>query len=144
MCCRTHVQPIHIPTALAILEIGMFKPTYKAESSDFPTLWERRIDEENSRVTVSLAGQSFEINITPSISAYEQHAGKRITAGVYFEIAAKYAEKVGGEIIQRATVMGCRLENEDSALLLASYPSIPLMYDRICNGFKAVLIPPEF
>jgi len=62
-------------------------------------------------------------------------------AGVYFEIAAKYAEKVGGTIIQQANVAGCRtLEGQ---LLLAEYPLLPLSYDRICNGFKELLLPYE-
>ena len=144
MCCRTVVNPLDIKTALAVLEIGMFKPSYTAAGSEFPTLWERRIDEEGNRVTVSLAGQSFEINITPSISTFDQHLGKRITAGVYFEIAAKYAEKVGGEILQRATVLGCKEAHQEATLLIASYPSKPMMYDRICKGFQQVLMPPEF
>lgn len=143
MCCRTIVQPLHIPLALAVLEIGQFKATYTATGSEWPTLWERVVSEENSRVTVSLAGSSFEINISPSISAYDQHMGKRITAGVYFEIAAKYAEKVDGEIIQRATVLGCKDDYQESALVVARYPSMPMTYDRICKGFQHILIPPE-
>lgn len=143
MCCRTVVNPLHIPIALSILQIGMFKPSYTADGSEWPTLWERVIGEENARVTVSIAGQNFEINISPSISTFDQHLGKRITAGVYFEIAAKYAEKVGGEIIQRATVLGCRDEHQESSLLLASYPSSPMMYEKICRGFQQILMPPE-
>lgn len=69
--------------------------------------------------------------------------GKRITAGVYFEIAAKYAEKVDGEIIQRATVLGCKDDYQESALVVARYPSMPMTYDRICKGFQHILIPPE-
>jgi hypothetical protein len=140
MCCRTVVHPLEIDTALAVLQIGLFKPSYTAAGSEYPTLWERVIGEENSRVTVSLAGQHFEINISPSISAYDQHLGKRITASVYFEISAKYAEKVGGEIIQRATVLGCKDDYQESALVIARYPVMPMSFERVCKGFQHVLL----
>lgn len=140
MCCRQHVSPIDIPTALAVLEIGQFKPIHTAANFEFPTLWERAVPEENSRVTVNLSGQTFEINIAPSISSFDQHAGKRITAGIYFEIGAKFAEKVGGEIIQRATVLGCRASDAESALVLAHYPVMPMNFERVCAGFRAVIL----
>ena len=143
MCCRTIVRPLEPSLAIAILQIGQFKPRYTAAGAEFPTLWERDINEEGNRVTVSIAGQDFEVNITPSISTYEQHAGKRITAGLYFEIAAKYAEKVGGEVIQRATVFGCKDAQQEATLHLASYPSIPLSFERVCKGFQAVLLGPH-
>ncbi|HEY4685287.1 MAG TPA: hypothetical protein VII57_04490 [Dehalococcoidia bacterium] len=59
---------------------------------------------------------------------------------MYFEIAAKYAEKVDGEVIQRATVAGCKLTDRPHELVLARYPSLPLSFDRICAGFQAVLL----
>jgi len=140
MCCRTIVNPLVPELALAILEIGMFTPTYMAAGWTWPTAWERTIPEESSRVTVSLSGTSFEINISPSISTYDHHLGKRITAGIYFEIAAKYAEKVGGEIYQRATVLGCKDAYQESSLLIGSYPSLPMTFDRVCKGFQVVLL----
>ncbi len=140
MCCRTHVSPLDIPTALAILEIGQFKPSYTAAGSEYPTLWERLVEEENCRVTVSINGQSFEVNIAPSISHYDHHANKRITAGVYFEIATKYAEKVGGEMVQRATVLGCKEEMQESSLVVAHYPLMPMSFERVCRGFQEVIL----
>lgn len=140
MCCRTIVAPLVPEIAVAQLTLGMFKPAYTAAGSEYPTLWERRVDEENCRVTVSIAGQHFEVNISPSISAYDQHLGKRITASLYFEIAALYAEKVGGDVIQRATVLGCKDDFQESSLRLASYPSLPLSFERICKGFQHVLL----
>lgn len=140
MCCRTVVNPLDIPTALAVLAIGQFKGVYTASGSDYPTLWERVIREENARVTVSLAGQNFEVNISPSISEFAQHLGKRVTAGVYFEIAAKYAEKVSGEVVQRATVLGCKDDYQEAALRIANLPLMPLNFERVCKGFQAVIL----
>jgi hypothetical protein len=141
MCCRTVVHPLDIDSALAVLEIGMFRPAFSAIESEYPVYWERLIPEENTRVAVSLSGETFEISINPPISAFEQHLGKRITASVYFEISAKYAEKVGGEILQRATVMGCKSSYHEQALVVARYPSLPMSFDRVCRGFQQVLLP---
>ena len=61
---------------------------------------------------------------------------------VLFEIAARYAEKVDGEVIQRSTVTGCTVG--PNSLVIASYPSAPLSYERVCKGFQAVLLPPAW
>lgn len=82
----------------------------------------------------------MELNISPAISVFAHHHGKRLAAGVYFEIAAKYAEKVGGEIIQRATVVGCKSGDHPQELIIASYPHLPMNFERICAGFRSVLL----
>ena len=98
------------------------------------------IPEEGTIVNASISDESLELNISPAISVFAHHAGKRIAASVYFEIAAKYAEKVGGEIIQRATVVGCKNGDHPQELVIARYPSLPMSFDRICSGFRAVLL----
>jgi hypothetical protein len=102
--------------------------------------WERAIPEEGTVVNVSLTNGSLELNISPAISVFAHHHGKRLAASVYFEIAAKYAEKVGGEIIQRATVVGCKSGDNPQELVVASYPHLPMDFERICPGFRAVLL----
>ena len=139
MCCKTTVRPLNEELAATILTIGQFTPTSTPEGDEIPRFWKREIPEEGSTVNVSLTGGAFEVSIAPSISNYDHHHGKRITAGVYFEIAAKYAEKVGGEIVQRATVVGCT-NSGSSGLQLASYPSIPMSYERVCAGFRAEIL----
>jgi len=104
--------------------------------------WERAIDEEGTVVHASLRDGSLELNLAPAISVYSQHHGKRLAASVYFEIAAKYAEKVGGTIIQRATVAGCKAGSQPQELVLGDYPAFPMSFDRICAGFRAVLLAP--
>ena len=47
---------------------------------------------------------------------------------------------VGGEIIQRATVVGCKAGDRPQELIVARYPSLPLSFERICPGFQAVLL----
>ena len=134
-------------TAIAILETGKFQPTYwLPDRPEMPITWERRIPEEGSAVTVSLSDGGLNVSISPSISVYSHHEGKRIAASVCFEIAAKYAEKVGGEIIQRGAVAGCRLVGQSGDLLLARYPAEPMNWEHVCGGFRAVLLDvrPDF
>jgi hypothetical protein len=141
MCCRTSVYPLETSLAASILRIGHFMPRPGCqEEGGLPLVWVRPIEEEGTVVTVSLSSGVFDLTISPSISSFDHHLGKRITAGVYFEIGAKYAEKVGGEIVQRATVIGCK-SSEDSGLVVARYPSMPMSFERICHGFQSVLLP---
>ena len=141
ICCRTSVYPLETSLAATILTIGQFSPKASAAREDgVPLSWQRYVEEEDAYVTVTLGGDIFDISISPSISVFEHHLGKRITAGVYFEISARYAEKVGGEIVQRATVVGCKESAGSAGLLIARYPSMPMTFDRICHGFQAVLL----
>ncbi|HLF70907.1 MAG TPA: hypothetical protein VI759_01990 [Dehalococcoidia bacterium] len=126
--------------AIAVLEAGLFRPVHCLPGQREHALnWERIIPEEGTVVSVSLADGSLELNISPAISAYAHHHGKRISASVYFEIAAKYAEKVDGRIVQRATVVGCKAGDNPQELLLAKYPSLPMSFDRVCAGFREAL-----
>jgi hypothetical protein len=86
-----------------------------------------------------IAGNRFEASISPSISSYTHHYGKRITAGVYFEICAKYAEKVDGTVTQKANVAGCS-NGGVASLVMAVYPNIPLTYERACRGFQELIM----
>lgn len=141
MCCRTSVQPLDIATAIAVLQVGLFRPTYWPPSNpQYAVTWERAVPEEGALVSISIANDALELSILPAISVYAHHAGKRRTAGVYFEIAARYAEKVGGIIIQKATVAGCTDGPPSQELLLARYPEVPLSFERICPGFRAVIL----
>jgi hypothetical protein len=136
MCCKLTVSPLVPHVAEAILQIGQFKP------ADPATAWERHIPEEGCQVRASLDFGGLSLNIYPTISTFEAHLGKRIAAGVFFEIAAKYAEKVGGEIVQLSTVTGCRVEAGSAQLLVARYPDVPMSFDRVCAGFQAVFLGP--
>lgn len=141
MCCRLSVFPLVPEVARDILLIGLFKPVYwHPLHPDVAINYERAVPEESCVVNANITGDSLELNISPAISAYAHHAGKRVTASIYFEIAAKYAEKVGGEIIQRANVVGCKQGDDLSGLVLARYPSQPMMWEKICSGFRAVLL----
>ena len=143
MCCRLIVTPFVEATAVSILTLGEFKPVFWIPGHEVATNWERQIPEEGCAVNANLSGERLQLNITPAISIFAHHAGKRITAGVYFEIAAKYAEKVGGEIVQQANVAGCIEGSGINELLIAHYPAMPLQFDRICSGFKALILGEE-
>jgi hypothetical protein len=141
MCCRTVVRPLNQQLARATLTIGQFKPVYFApDNPDFAMRWERAVPEEGTVVTVHVIKDALELSISPAISTFNHHLGKRIAAGIYFEIAARYAEKVGGVVVQRATVEGCTMGESSKELLLASYPSMPLSFDRICAGFQETIL----
>ena len=119
----------------------MFRPVYWLPNNPrYAVNWERVISEEGTAVNASISDQSLDLNISPAISVFDHHMGKRLAAGVYFEIAAKYAEKVGGSIIQRATVVGCKDGNHPQELLVADYPGLPMSFERVCAGFRAVLL----
>ena len=125
-----------------MLSVGLFRPVYWLPNKPgFAVNWERAIPEEGTVVTASLSDDSLELNISPAISVFAHHQGKRLAASVYFEIAAKYAEKVGGEIIQRATVVGCKSGDHPQELVIARYPGLPMSFERICPGFREVLLP---
>ena len=141
ICCKTSVYPLDLSLAAAVLTVGQFNPTdLRPDNLEAPKVWRREVPEENSYVTVTLVNNSFEITISPAISHHDHHFGKRITAGVYFEIAAKYAEKVGGEILQRATVEGCRVPGQANGLVIARYPNLPMSFERVCSGFQSAFM----
>lgn len=144
MCCRTVVRPLDPELVHATLTIGQFKPVYFApEQPDLARRWERDVPQEDATVTVHVVNDGIELSISPAISHYDHHMGKRIAAGIYFEIAARYAEKVGGTVIQRATVEGCTSGQGSKELLLASYPTMPLSFERICDGFQVAILGEE-
>ncbi len=131
-CCRATVRPIVPEIARAILATGRFIPMGDSAAAVY---WQRSIPEENTIVKAEIHTDSLSVSISPAVSVYEHHHGKRITAGVYLEIAAKYAEKVGGEIIQHATVPGC-VDDGKKDRLLAQYPDTPLQFSQVCKGFQ--------
>ena len=140
MCCRMSVQPLVPEIAVAILTVGQFRPTFTRAEDGLAVTWERAIPEEGAVVSASIANDALELSILPAISVFAHHAGKRLAAGVYFEIAARYAEKVGGVIVQKATVQGCTDGPPAQELVLARYPEMPLSFDRVCPGFRAVIL----
>lgn len=92
-------------------------------------------------MTVTLGDHGFSAALWPSISTYSQHSGKRIAASVMFEILARYSEKVGGEVIQRGTVAGCRPSGVATGdIIIADYPRLPLLWPHVCAGFQSVLL----
>ncbi|HLF78121.1 MAG TPA: hypothetical protein VJB57_11605 [Dehalococcoidia bacterium] len=136
MCCRLTVYPLDLEVAAAVLGVGMFTPV---EGST--TAWRRAVLEEGTTVQAILVPESniLRLELSPSISQYMQHADKRIAGGVYFEIAAKYAEKVNGRIVQLSNVAGC-VEGGVAEHLLAQYPDLPMLWDQVCPGFRETIL----
>lgn len=135
MCCKLTISNLDPDLAEAMLAIGLFLPL------DKPLTWRRDLPEEGTSVFASFVLDQLQLQIQPAISNIDHHAEKRIAASVYFEMAAKFAEKVGGTITQRAQVAGCRIEGSTNAdLIVARYPDQPLMFDHVCPGFQAVIL----
>src|SRR5262249_32959910 len=82
---------------------------------------------------------SLRLELSPAVSHYDHHAAKRIASGIYFEIAAKYAERVGGTITQLSNVVGC-VEGGVAEHVLAHYPYMPMMWERVCPGFRETIL----
>ena len=134
MCCRLSVYPLDKETAIAILKVGQFE-----EQNSFT--WMRNLPDEGTTVYATFGPSALELHINPAVSHYAQHLDKRVAASVYFEIAAKYAEKVGGTIIQRANVVGCLNSDytKPSERTLAQYPDVPMLWQNVCPGFQETL-----
>lgn len=132
MCCRLEVEPLIREIAAVQLAIGQF------DRQEHNQTWRREIPEEHTFVQASYVNDRLHLEIFPSIQQYDHHAGKRITAGVYFEMAARYAQKVNGRVEQLANVIGCSTVGMQRKLL-AEYPRSPMNFNAICNGFMEVL-----
>ena len=136
MCCRLTVAPLDPEVAAAILALGLFSPT-----TGMANTWQRAIDEERTVVRAILQPESnsLRLELSPAVSHYEHHAAKRTASGVYFEIAAKYAERVDGRITQLSNVVGC-VESGIAEHILADYPEIPMLWERVCPGFRETIL----
>lgn len=136
MCCKMSVMPLIPKVAIAILTTGEFKPTHYDAYKGMNTGFRRRVDEENTFVNAQFVGETLELSISPAISQHEHHLFKRTTGGIYFEIAARYAEKVNGQIMQRSRVVTCG----SGDLVVAEYPRLPLLFTNVCRGFQEVFL----
>lgn len=134
MCCRIQISPIDPGLARTILLVGRFTPGFLPHLGE-PTEYRRAIPEEGCEVVAQITADVLTLNISPAVSIYPDHHGKRRTAGVFLEIAAKYAEKVEGVVVQQANVTGCTDDGLRSRML-AHYPSMPLQFSQICRGWQ--------
>ena len=136
MCCRMVISPLDKVIAEAVLTIGMFTDAGLIGG------WRRDLPDEGTTVFAKFLsdGSELELSISPSVSNYDQHAQKRLAAGVYFEIAAKYAEKVGGSITQLSVVAGCKDTLEPANHVAAQYPEHPLLFEGVCPGFRETFL----
>ena len=132
MCCRILVTPIDPEIARAVLLVGQFTQVYDGNE------YARMIPDEGTRVTATIQNDALHLQISPTVSMMSHHSNKRIAASVYFEIAAKYAEKVDGKVTQMSNIGAC-IEDGVSAKVLAQYPDMPLSFERACIGFQEVL-----
>ncbi len=133
MCCRLTITPCDPDIARTILLVGMFTPVFEGGNE-----FGRSIPEEGTRVTATIQADALHLQINPTISMMSHHSDKRIAASVYFEIAARYAEKVDGTVTQLSNIGAC-IADGVSQKVLAQYPDHPLDWSRICVGFAEVL-----
>lgn len=126
------IRPLDVDLAKVVLTVGMFTP-------DPNFLGWSREAEDGTTIRATFEGDALRLELSPSISIYQHHADKRISGGMYFEIAAKYAEKVNGTITQLSNVVGCT-DGGVNTRVLAVYPEQPLMFEQVCPGFREVIL----
>ena len=140
MCCSCSISPVDRETAEAILALGEFTamPGY---SPDAPTMWEREVkDDEGFKVTVRarVEGNTLKLSLYPTITQPEHH--RRVSGGVYLEIACRVAEKCGAKIVQSSNVGEC-IENSDRLKLLADYGAGQrLDWAAVCVGYRRAIL----
>jgi hypothetical protein len=115
--------------ARAILAVGQFVP------NDNETQWTRKVGD--TVVVAHVQADRLTLSLSPHITADAHHEGRRDAAGVYFEIAARYAEKVDGTVQQRATIVAC---GQEPIRTIARYPERPLTFDQCCPGFQRTFL----
>lgn len=139
MCCSTAVFPVDRETAEAILSLGMFTPAESYPGA--PKRWERQVrDDDGMLVTVTgqVLGDRLTLSLRPNITAFEHH--RRVSGGVYLEIACKVAEKCGAKIVQSSNIGEC-IENSDRNKLLADYGAgQPMDWAAVCIGYQKIIL----
>lgn len=132
MCCRLNIEPLVAEIASTLLLVGKFEKVGE--------VYLRKLEIEETQVTAILNKEAncLRLEISPPIQMYHQHAMKRLAAGVYFEMACKYAEKVDGRITQTANVTGCA--EGTNQRFLGEYPRQPMDFSRVCSGFKETFL----
>lgn len=131
MCCRLSISPCSPELARTVLLVGLFTPLSE-------TVYERSIPEEGTKVTATVGTETLSLSISPTVTTMAEHSHKRLAASVYFEIAARVAEKTDGKITQHSNIGQC-VEDGVTNKVLAEYPRHPLDWQRICPGFAEVL-----
>lgn len=143
MCCSTQVSPVVRETAETILKLGMFELVPDANPLA-PPVWEREVrDDEGYRVVVRarIDGDKLSLDLNPRITMAEHH--RRVSGGVYLEIACKVAEKCGSKIVQSSNIGEC-IENSDRLKLLADYGAgQALDWSAVCAGYQRVIMGTE-
>jgi hypothetical protein len=99
--------------------------------------YSREILEEKCKVVARINPEDLSLSLDPAVSMYDQHHGKRRAASVFLEIAAKYAEKCDGKILQLSNVGLCIVDGI-RVRELAQYPNQPLDFSLLCQGWQEV------
>ena len=103
--------------------------------------WRREIPEEDTRVVATLYPDRLSVSLMPSVTTWEGHHHKRLAAGVMFEIAAKYHERVGGRLTQAGiNVPACQVETGGMVRTLLEDGEHGYFWERCCPGWQAVFL----
>lgn len=133
MCCRMSLAPVDEQAIQAIMNIFNFTQeqehvyTYKLNAY------------QQIRVQT---GADIKVSMFPTITAFDQHIGRRLQASIYYMIAGRYVEMTGGTAIQTSLVSGCSGDiimqpSPVSRDLLVAAGDYHIRYTSICNGFQA-------
>jgi hypothetical protein len=133
ICCRTNVYPLLESIARDTLLTGGFE---ERETGRF----RREVPTEEVAVYANFINRTYlEVGINPLITLLEHHAHKRTAAGIMFEISARYAEKVDGEVWQ-AGVNVPECQKDGMRHLIAKYPEQRMDFNLVCMGWQGVFL----
>jgi len=115
-----------------ILEIAGFKRMDKT--------WGRVVSDASS-IMVAEADGGLEFRLSPSIGTHTgtEHAINAVSAAIMFKTMMTLGERANSRIIQCSLVGACKDETMNIVRVLAEYPIMPLRFENLCAGFRAVL-----
>ena len=136
MCCSVTVKPFDRKLAETILAVGLFEVN-KTNVVEYV----RDVPEEHSLVAANFNDHELRLTIRPAINNMQQHIGKRVTASIMFEIAWRYAEKLGSdaEIWQLSNIGECLVEHGTNNMI-AKIGLKPFQWNDVCLGFRREIL----
>lgn len=125
---------------LALFPIGGFLSVQDLPLAGPRMKFQRFFEPEGSWVQAYHEEPALALSLQPAISSIEHHAQRRQSGGCMFEMAWRYAEKVQGVVEHLSNVGPCAAARGASQAIIAVAPDMPLRFEALCVGWKAVFL----
>ncbi len=156
MCCKLALWPC--PPSGLVLRIlttaGFEQREGKEEAAYSPYRWVLQVPEEDAYIMTLRSAYTtlprqetdyrLEFALYPIVADLATHSGKRIAFSKMLKVADAIAQQAPAptSITQHRTVYDCtNAVGEKAMSVIARYPDEPMVFERICPGFQAVLSP---